>query len=392
MDYLQIFEIFMLAISFYFLFIYGIKLSTMHNNNRFFLLIPNILMVFLLFFAIVMYSIGGYELLYPTTNIFVKYLIGFPSILLTAFALKKKSEDTRIFFNVATKKYLNIIFVTFIIYAFASLLVNKTTFFPANIINKENFMQIFGFPVQLIRLLCGIVSTFSILMILDALDKDFMKKVEIVEKETAIYEERERIGQDIHDGTLQSLFSIGLRLQHISDSLESEDTGFVKEHLQHSLDKIDLASQEIRSYIVGLNTKKDNIEFIGEIKGLIKDFTQETDIPVHFDYKKTQTDDLDSEISCQLTFIIREALNNIRKHAQASLVQIVIVVYRGKLELIIKDNGKGFDYKEIQRREEKGLCFGLNNIKHRVQSLDGFANIKSSKGKGTEISLVIPID
>lgn len=138
------------------------------------------------------------------------------------------------------------------------------------------------------------------------------------------------MGQDIHDGTMQSLFSIALRLKLIEESLVNEDPEYIKEHLHYTIEKTELASQEIRTYVTGLHARKANSEFITEIKGLIKDFTQETDIPVHFDYKKTHTDDLDAETSSQLAFIIREALNNIRKHAQAPLVQILFVIYQGK--------------------------------------------------------------
>lgn len=392
MNYIEVFQLLLLGASFYFLFIYGIKvLFSYYKCNKCVLQIPNLIITFWLIFSVIVFSKSGFALGQAASMLFLRYLIGFPSILLSAFVFKNEISLLNNLHSLIVKKYLQVAYYTLILYAFSTIIVSKAPFFPANILNTDNFISLFGFPVQFLRAFCGVVTAYSIMQILETLHIDFIKKVERVEKDTAIYEERERISQDFHDGTMQTLFGVGLRLKHIEDSLDSENTEYIKEHLNYAIEKIDAASREIRTYITDLRATNDNSELISEIKDVIDNFIKETGIKVHFDYKKTQNYDIKTEISSQLSFIIKEALNNIRKHAQATLVQVDIVIYQGKLELIIQDNGNGFEYEKDDNPIKTITGFGLKNIKKRVENLKGFVKFNTSKGKGTEITINIPI-
>ena len=87
--------------------------------------------------------------------------------------------------------------------------------------------------------------------------------------------------------------------------------------------------------------------------------------------------------------IILELINNIVKHSMAGKVTIQLIKYPGYINLVVEDNGQGFDY-EKANEEKKGI--GLGNILSRVEYLKGTIEFDSSPGKGTSIIIEIPIN
>ena len=83
---------------------------------------------------------------------------------------------------------------------------------------------------------------------------------------------------------------------------------------------------------------------------------------------------------------MQEIVNNIIKHSQATTVNIQIIRHENELTLMVEDNGIGFDINKI-----KGEGIGLQNIRSRVAYLDGTVNIDSQTGKGTTVSIEVPI-
>jgi signal transduction histidine kinase len=95
---------------------------------------------------------------------------------------------------------------------------------------------------------------------------------------------------------------------------------------------------------------------------------------------------LNAEQSLTIFRILQESLNNVVKHAQASRIDIVLSVRDGSLMMLIKDNGIGFD-----QNKRKARSFGLLGIRERALMVGGKARISSKPGKGTRVSVSIPI-
>jgi two-component system sensor histidine kinase UhpB len=98
----------------------------------------------------------------------------------------------------------------------------------------------------------------------------------------------------------------------------------------------------------------------------------------------------DSEISTALFRIIQEALTNAAKHARAKKIRILLVQKQKFIEVLIKDDGRGFDQRKIEKRPPRARGIGLFSMKERAALLNGECTIESHPGKGTRIHISIP--
>ena len=106
---------------------------------------------------------------------------------------------------------------------------------------------------------------------------------------------------------------------------------------------------------------------------------------IRFYHKRFNERFLEHDIKLMLFRIIQEQINNIIKYAHASIILIQLTTERDQLELIVSDNGRGFD----PSTAKKGL--GLNNIINRAELFDGKAEIKSIPGQGSTVTITVPI-
>jgi len=97
------------------------------------------------------------------------------------------------------------------------------------------------------------------------------------------------------------------------------------------------------------------------------------------------TDAIKDDLKINLYRIIQEQMNNILKHAEAMLVDIIIELHGGMLSVMITDDGKGFD------TAKKANGIGLSNIINRVESFDGKVKITSVPGNGCSVEIQIPV-
>ncbi|MEJ2411689.1 MAG: GAF domain-containing sensor histidine kinase [Anaerolineales bacterium] len=205
-------------------------------------------------------------------------------------------------------------------------------------------------------------------------------------KTIAVIEERERIGMDLHDGVIQSLYSLGLTLDYVKAILE-ENPDESLEKLNHATDGINSTIKDIRTYIADLRPRqmqedisfKENLQILlrelevnAKIKGSIVD---DTETPLALNYHNTLT----------LYKIVQEALSNTARHSKAD--EAVIHLWDdGRTYLEVKDNGEGFNINKIQAN----LGHGLANMKRRISKTGGNIELDSSPGKGTRVLAWIP--
>ncbi len=100
---------------------------------------------------------------------------------------------------------------------------------------------------------------------------------------------------------------------------------------------------------------------------------------------------LDSEQQSGLFYLIEEAANNARKHAEADVIRVRVALQGNMVIAQVADNGKGFDVEAMQSRYSKGSSFGMINMNDRAEHIGGTLDLKSAPGKGTTITVKIPI-
>jgi len=202
----------------------------------------------------------------------------------------------------------------------------------------------------------------------------------------AVLEERERIGMDLHDGIIQSIYGVGLALEN-ARSLLRENPSHAEERLQKAMSDLNHTIRDIRSYILDLRPRQLQGESLIEGLGrLISEFRQNTKLDVSLAAPKDPLNDLPQMHAMSLFHICQEALANIAKHAKASKVTMDLWTTTDRVLLEISDNGQGFELDKTN----KTVGHGLANMLTRVQNVGGDVDITSAPGEGTSILAWVP--
>ena len=193
--------------------------------------------------------------------------------------------------------------------------------------------------------------------------------------------ERKQIAETLHDSVSALLSSANLHLQ----ACKTQFNGNTPLEVDKSQSIINEASQKIRDLS---HTLVSSILLKFGLSFAIKDITEKfSNSELKIDHETRYIKRYDQGFEIKLYNIIQEFINNILKHSKASYAKIILVEKNKKLHLIIEDNGQGFDKTTIP--EKDGL--GINQIDARIQMMQGKFNIESGKGKGTKITIELPV-
>jgi PAS domain S-box-containing protein len=193
-------------------------------------------------------------------------------------------------------------------------------------------------------------------------------------------DERKRIARDLHDELGQQLTSLRLKLDSAKNLCRDEEICGKIEEIQkvaESIDKgVDFLTWELSPSIL------DDLGLAAAIENYVRQWSLQTGVQAEListNLKKTR---LAPEAETNLYRIVQEALNNVYKHAKAKTVDVVLDKREDLINLIIGDNGTGFNPKSKKKRS-KGL--GLTGMRERATLLGGTLEIESAAGQGTTI-------
>ncbi len=194
--------------------------------------------------------------------------------------------------------------------------------------------------------------------------------------------ERERIGMELHDGVIQSLYAIGMYLELLrtSDSVSPNDLG-------QAVANLDAVITDIRSYIQNL---KAHERLSQTFEQSLRDIVKRLHVPPTLNVIIEPMDNIALmptvfESVCQMA---NEALSNVIRHANAQHVYVSAEQTPQAFTLKITDDGQGFDPIQIDHGEE-GL--GLRNMRERARLTNGKVSIESSPAGGTSVTVTIPV-
>lgn len=199
--------------------------------------------------------------------------------------------------------------------------------------------------------------------------------------------ERRRLARELHDGVNQILSSAKFRA-HAAEEMISRRNQPARNEIRKVRDLLDGTIQEIRGISRNLRPSiLDNLGLIASIQLLCDDLGKNGPA-VEFRHN-VQKEKFPPEIELNLYRITQEAISNIEKHAQATRVDVQLMLEPKKISLMITDNGVGFEEKPATGiGENQGL--GLLNIADRSMCIGGKYSILSTPGGGTEISVQVP--
>jgi signal transduction histidine kinase len=190
-------------------------------------------------------------------------------------------------------------------------------------------------------------------------------------------EERKRIARDLHDGIGQSLLVIKQQLE-----INQASTLANRQLISDTLEEVRTISRDLHPVLLekfGITTTvKDIVSRVSDIAPSL--------------FVSSEISDIDGVLlpkaEVQVFRVVQEALSNVVKHAGATAAKVSVVQHPKNVEVIIRDNGNGFDY-ELAVARSKSL--GLRTMNERISSVGGKFTIKSGLGEGTIIRLTLPL-
>ena len=200
--------------------------------------------------------------------------------------------------------------------------------------------------------------------------------------------ERKRIAQDIHDSLGSVLSAAKLKLSSLEESKMILSAGQL-ENYQDSLALLDEASTELRN--ISHNIMPATLSKLGleaALQNLIGKIAVHSNMQINFTTHGLENR-IEENTEMSIYRIVLELINNIVKHAAAKKVTLQLIKYPTYINLVIEDNGVGFNFEKIME-EKKGI--GMGNIFSRVDYLKGTIEIDSLPGKGTTVIIEIPYD
>lgn len=200
----------------------------------------------------------------------------------------------------------------------------------------------------------------------------------------AVFEERERIGMDLHDSVIQSIYAVGLGLEELSDHAGSEEPQALRTRIEHAIEQLNSVIRDIRSYIYNLRDG-DRSALSARIGSLLHEIENEGGARVNFSIRADVADRLSPARGEALLQVLREALSNARRHAEARRVEVTLAEERGSAVLTIRDDGAGFEPNGAQ----PGM--GLTNMRERAAASGGRLDIASKPGDGASVRLELPL-
>ena len=199
--------------------------------------------------------------------------------------------------------------------------------------------------------------------------------------------ERSRISKELHDELGQAMMLLKFQVSVIHEKLTDPAT---RKESSEVLENIDEAIENIRRLAKDLSpTVLESLGVSAAVRFLLEEFGKSSNIAVAADIDEVN-DLLAPKVQRHIYRIFQEALTNIGRHAQARQVKAMIKGSEQCIDVLIQDDGKGFEVDEVLADRPKARRFGLATIKERVQLIGGSLDLKSELGSGTKITFTVP--
>jgi len=189
-----------------------------------------------------------------------------------------------------------------------------------------------------------------------------------------LYEDRDRIGRDLHDLVIQRLFGVGLSLQSASNLAPEGD---LNARLEQAIDEIDGTIKDIRRTIFALGSMDTASDVQSQIEGLVDRVGATMKLRPQLLIEGPVRTAVAPQLAPDLVAVLSEALTNVSRHADASRVEVEVTVDADSVEVRVSDDGRGMDADVVES--------GLDNMRARAKKHGGDLVVESESGVGTTL-------
>jgi signal transduction histidine kinase len=201
--------------------------------------------------------------------------------------------------------------------------------------------------------------------------------------------ERAHLAREIHDDPIQRLTAIAINAKLLTNNDELTNLPATRKGIEALRDTVISVSQDLRRITLDLRpTVLDDLGLVPAIRWLVKGFQEDNGIDTQLEILGEEPP-ISRKYATNIFRIIQEALNNIRKHAKATRVNITLQYTDDLIEIIVQDNGIGFNLPKTDGELTSQSKLGLLGMRQRAQILDGTIHFESERRMGTRLTLQV---
>jgi signal transduction histidine kinase len=398
----------MLAWSFLSLAAFGAYLIARDDRQqRYSLLAPVGLVAIWSFGLFILRDIYPYPEIFNVADVWTRYVLAIPAALLACIGLIVQQREFRMAGMEKFGRDSLWAAVAFFWYGLVGQLFTRySPLPPSTVVNQGLFIELFAFPVQILRAGAAIVASFFVIRFLRAFEVETQRQFdemrsaqlkdaqqrealrgELLERIVAAQEaERSRIARELHDETGQALTAIGLGLRGVATVLR-QDIEKAAHNLRQLEGLVANSLNELQRLIADLRPSHlDDLGLSATLRWYTAELQGRAGVHIHLEFDGDHRE-LSTDVKTALFRIIQEALNNVIKHADAKNVLVRLNYSDHSVSAIVIDDGRGFSPEQM---EDTSRSFGLIGMSERASLLGGNLDVKSEPGKGTQVEVIIP--
>jgi signal transduction histidine kinase len=351
---------------------------------------------------------GGASDVWDMADVWTRYSLAMPAALLAAAGLVAQQRTFR---RAGLRSFGRDSLWAAVAFAWYGLVgqmfTQRTALPPSNLLNDELFLELIGFPVQLLRAAAALAAAIFVIRFLRAFEVEAQRQIaslqavrveeaerrealrgELLRRVVAAQEaERQRIARELHDATGQALTALGLGLRAVGAGLAPE-AGQAARDLRQLESLTESSLDELRHLIADLRPSHlDDLGLAATTRWYAKEVQARTGLDVQVAIVG-EPKILSAPVRIALFRIAQEALTNIIKHSSAHRAWIRLEFCSEAVRLEVKDDGCGFD--PAPAAPGSRPAWGLLGIQERVTLLGGQYQLETSPGHGTRVEVVIP--
>ncbi len=211
-------------------------------------------------------------------------------------------------------------------------------------------------------------------------------RLNIQGRRLAVLEERERIGMDLHDGIIQSIYAVGLTLEH-ARLLLNEEPAQTRTRIDQSIEDLNSTIRDLRAFIMDMRPRQlYEVNLMDGLQRLLKEFQANSLVEASLSGPSNGLTELPDPQAIALFHICQESLANVAKHARAKKVEVLVWATPNRVLMEVQDDGRGFDLEKVQMT----LGHGISNMQTRARNVGGDLEITTKPDEGTTIMVWVP--
>jgi len=325
-------------------------------------------------------------------DVTARAMLGLPAALLVAIGLRDTRRSLGTLAGPRIVTALRAATIAFVVYALIGGLVPlPAPFPPASVVNGDAVLGLLGVPIEVFRSLTGLAIALAVVRSLELFEQETDRALAEGRRRELLLRERERIGRDLHDGIIQSIYAAGLHLEQATAELDRSPDA-TRGRIGTVMGELNRITGDIRSTIFDLRSGElESRDAEAIVLAVADELQAHTLLELEIGSEGRFRPRLRPEQADHLRHIVTETFSNILRHAQASRVTVHMTCSQRRFTLEIRDDGTGFDPAVTPARGRRGSPQGLANVRRRAELLEASLEIESTPERGTRVSLTMPV-